>query len=186
MISYLIDGAILATLVAVGIRVQMTARELRRLRDYHEHYQFVLDETATAVTAVDSTVRDIHSHGAQILLALGERIGDGHKLVGEIDERMNAVAEQFEAERAASSNVLHFATAAAAPARREPIPEKRAAPEPEPRNGHAAAPRLPVQTRPPRPVEKPVQWPTLGDRFNQWRDSDEPAQRPAASARNGR
>lgn len=192
MISYLIDGTIIAMLLAVGIKLYLVGRQVRILRGYHDHYQFVLEETAAAATAIDQSIRDLNSHGAQVLLALGERIGDGHKLVSEIDERMDAVAEHFDAERTAASNVLHFAAAAgkAAMRRSEERTESRRPVEPELDDYFDEEPqsRAPIVTRRPRqeapapapapaprrsaPVEKEVKWPTLGDRFNSWRNSD--------------
>jgi hypothetical protein len=201
MISYLIDGTILALLLAVGIKLYLVGRQVRLLRGYHDHYQFVLEETAAAATAIDQSIRDLNSHGAQVLLALGERVGDGHKLIGEIDERMDAVAEHYEAERTAASNVLHFAATAgkAAMRRSDERVERRAPVEPavEDEDEFEEEPRrAPIVTRRPRqeapqpaptaaprrtappPVEKEVKWPKLGDRFNSWRnsDADEPRQ----------
>jgi hypothetical protein len=200
MISYLIDGTILALLLAVAIKLYLVGRQVRLLRGYHDHYQFVLDETAAAATAIDQSIRDLNSHGAQVLLALGERIGDGHKLITEIDERMDAVAEHYEAERSAASNVLHFAAAAGKAAIRqsEERIERRAPVEPqfddefdeEPRRApivarrprpEAPAPAAAAAPRRAAPIEKEVTWPTLGDRFNSWRNSD--AEEPRKTTR---
>src|SRR6187431_152743 len=108
MISYLVDGVLLIALALTGWRVAKIYRELRQLRAYHTDYKRVLDDTGIAVEIVETTVRDINAHGAQILLALGDRIDEAYRTIGEIDERMDAIAEHFEAERAAASNVLPF------------------------------------------------------------------------------
>lgn len=185
MTSYLIDGVILLALIAIGIRLHMAGRELRKLRGYHEHYQFLLEETATAVTAVDSTVRDIQEHGAQILLALGERITDGHRVIGEIDARVDALANQYEAE-CKTNNVLPFAAGSSGlPRQGDRRFETRHVAE---RDDTEFEPpqRQQMDARQARSSEKPVKWPTLGERFNQWRDSDETQPRHASTARKSR
>lgn len=152
MISYLIDGVLFVAIVAAGTGMVLIYRQLRRLRLYHQQYQRVFAETGYAVGTIDMAIRDINAHGAQILLSLGQRIDEAHKVIGEIDERMEAVADHFEAQqRQAESNVVKFSSVMA---------------------GTPAQRNQPTS----RPVEKPVQWPTLGERFSQWRSSEE---RPA-------
>lgn len=164
MISYLIDGVLLVAVIAAGIGITLLYRQLRRLRAYHKQYQRVFAETGYAVGAIDNAVRDINAHGAQILLSLGQRIDEAHKLIGEIDERMDAIADHFEAQRQAASNVVRFAE----PRRGRPVAHERIEEEEEQELYREQAP-----ARAARQAERPVQWPTLGDRFSQWRSSEE-------------
>lgn len=173
MISYLIDGVLLVAVVAAGIGIALLYRQLRRLRTYHKQYQRVFTETGYAVGAIDNAVRDINAHGAQILLSLGQRIDEAHKLIGEIDERMEAVADHFEAQREAASNVVRFAE----PRRGRPIVHDRME-EDDGRDDY----HEPPPARAARHAERPVQWPSLGDRFSQWRSSEEPQDWKAASS----
>jgi hypothetical protein len=165
MISYLIDGVLLVALAVTGWRVGLMYRELRRLRGHHREYQRVFDDTGMAVEVIETAVRDINAHGAQILLALGERIDEAYRAVDEIDMRMDAVAEHFEAQRNAESNILPFATYPGTP---RPQPRYE---EPAPTLDREGDERS-IDAR--RRTEEPVQWPTLGERFNQWRNSDRP------------
>lgn len=164
MISYLIDGVLLIAVVAAGVGICLLYRQLRRLRAYHKQYQRVFTETGYAVGAIDNAVRDINAHGAQILLSLGQRIDEAYKLMGEIDERMQAIADHFEAQREAASNVVRFAE----PRRARPVVPERM--EEDEEHGEY---RDPAPARAARQPERPVQWPTLGDRFSQWRGSEE-------------
>lgn len=173
MISYLIDGVLLVAVIAAGVGIALLYRQLRRLRAYHKQYQRVFAETGYAVGAIDNAVRDINAHGAQILLSLGHRIDEAHKLIGEIDERMEAIADHFEAQREAASNVVRFAE----PRRGRPAVHERMEEEEEQEIYRAPAP-----ARVARQPERPVQWPTLGDRFSQWRSSEEQPGWKAAGA----
>lgn len=173
MISYLIDGVLFVAVVAAGIGIALLYRQLRRLRTYHKQYQRVFTETGYAVGAIDNAVRDINAHGAQILLSLGQRIDEAHKLIGEIDERMHAISEHFEAQREAASNVVRFAE----PRRGRPVAYERVEEDAGRNDYHEPAP-----ARAARHAERPVQWPSLGDRFSQWRSSEEAQGWKAASS----
>lgn len=154
MISYFIDGIVLLAVAATGFWVWRTHRELSALKDHHTQYQRILSETGSALAAVDMAVRDINAHGSQILLALGDRIDEAYRTIAEIDEHMDAVAGHFEAQRQAETNVVPFA------AQRPSVPEAYREP--------------PCETRPSEPAaQRPVQWPSLGDRFSQWRQSED-------------
>lgn len=177
MISYLIDGVLLVAAIAAGIGMFMLYRQVRRMRNYHKQYQRIFAETGYAVNAIDNAVRDINAHGAQILLSLGERIDEAEKLINEIDERMDAVADHFEAqERQAASNVVRFAE----PRRgrfvvhERPQDERREEEEEVQRDTY----RDQAASRPPRQVL----WPTIGDRFTEWRSSEERQGWKAASS----
>jgi hypothetical protein len=196
MTSYFIDGFFALCLLAIGGLVFTVFRELRGLRVSHRQNQQMfaqlregyrehcaaLSETGQAVTTIDMTVRDINAHGSRILLALGDRIDDANKVIAEMDERIDIIAQHYEMQRQAEAdNVVQFAT------RNARYPEEQyeyvegyeeeIAPEPEP-------PHRPMQTRDARSANRPVQWPSLGDRFSAWRQSEE-APRQAASGRRG-
>ncbi|CAN5117494.1 hypothetical protein BH10PSE7_BH10PSE7_30700 [soil metagenome] len=152
MISYSIDAIILLAVAATGFWLWRTHCELSQLKGHHTQYQRILSETGSALAAIDMAVRDINAHGSQILLALGDRIDEGYRMISEIDEHMDAVAGHFEAQREAETNVVQFA------AQRPPAPEPYR------------------EARPPEPqpaAQRPVQWPSLGDRFSQWRQSED-------------
>lgn len=177
MISYLIDGVLLVAVIAAGVGMVIVYRQLRCLRLHHQQYQRVFAETGYAVGAIDMAIRDINAHGAQILLSLGQRIDEAHKLMDEIDERMNGFVDQYDAhERAAANNVVQLSTLlGASPSRyADPRPQRTAVEEHREPQRPAQTYREPV---PPPRAEKPVQWPTLGDRFSQWRGSEEPGRK---------
>ena len=172
MISYFIDGIVLMGVAATGLWVWRTNRELKALRHYHAEYQRIFAETGDAIATIDMSIREIHANGAQIVLALGDRIDEANRVIFEVDERMDAVAQHFDAERGA--NVVQFA--APRPAARQPEPPP---PQPEeyrePRLSAAdlyRQPRAPEPVPQPQPQQRPVQWPSLGDRFSQWRQSE--------------
>jgi hypothetical protein len=196
MTSYFIDGFFALCLLATAGLVFKVFSELRSLRNshqqnqqmftqirdgYREHFA-VLSQTGQAVSTIDMTVRDINAHGSRILLALGDRIDDANKVIAEIDERMDAVAQHFEMQRQAEeNNVVQFASRARYPEEQYEYVESygdELAPEPEPvRHRPQRAPES-------RSASRPVQWPSLGDRFSAWRQS-EAAPRQAASGRRG-
>lgn len=176
MTSYLIDGALLVAVIAAGIGIFMLNRQMRRMRDYHKQYQRIFEETGYAVNTIDNAVRDINAHGARILLSLGERIDEAERLIDEIDERMDAVADHFEAQdREAASNVVRFAEP-----RRGPfvVHERRQ----DPRMEEEEEERDTYREQPAARAPKHVLWPTIGDRFSEWRNSDERQGWKAASS----
>lgn len=167
MISYLIDGVLLVAVIAAGVGIALIYRQLKLLRLYHQQYERVFAETGYAVGAIDTAIRDINAHGAQILLSLGQRIDEAYKLMDDIDASMNALVDQYDARREAT-NVVQFSTLLGGSASRcaDPRQESPAVDQEEPA---ARSYREPASQ--PR-VEKPVQWPTLGDRFSQWAGSE--------------
>ena len=177
MISYLIDGALLVAVIAAGIGIFMLNRQVRRMRNYHKQYERIFEETGYAVNTIDNAVRDINAHGSRILLSLGERIDEAERLIDEIDERMDAVADHFEAqERQTASNVVRFAESRRGPfvvhERRQD--DRMEEEEVEEREVY----REQATTRAP----KHVLWPTIGDRFSEWRSSEERQGWKAASS----
>ena len=195
MTSYFIDGFFALCLLAGGWLIFKVYRELRAVREsnqqyhqmftqirdgYRDHYA-VLSQTDQAVSTIDMTVRDINAHGSRILLALGDRIDDANKVITEIDERMDAVAQHFEMQRQAEeNNVVQFA------ARNARYPEEQYE-YVESYEGEAPAEPELAQQRPlrteNRPANRPVQWPSLGERFSAWRQSEGKVQ--AAAGRRG-
>lgn len=198
MTSYFIDGFFALCLVTTGVLIFTVFRELRHLRSGHQQNQqmlmqlregyrehcAVMSQTGQAVTTIDMTVRDINAHGSRILLALGDRIDDANKVIAEIDERMDAVAQHYEMQRQAEAdNVVQFAT------RHERYPEEQyeyvedyedeLPPEPQPVH------HRPVRTQETRTGSRPVQWPSLGDRFSAWRQSETMPRQQAGSGRRG-
>ena len=159
MISYFIDAVVLLALAGTGFWVWRTQRGIAKLKEHHLQYQRILAETGSALAAIDMAVRDINAHGSQILLALGDRIDEGYRMIAEIDEHMDAVASHFEAQRSVETNVVQFAS----PAPRAAAP-RYVEPEPEPVREPA---------RPAAAAAAAVQWPSLGDRFSQWRQSED-------------
>jgi hypothetical protein len=198
MISYFIDGFFALCLLATGGLVFKVFRELRALRDshrqnhqmftqirdgYRDHYQ-VLTQTGQAVSTIDMTVRDINAHGSRILLALGDRIDDANKIIAEIDERMDAVAQHFEMQRQAEeNNVVQFAS------RNARYPEEQYEYVDSYEDELVAEPELPqhrpLRSQETRPANRPVQWPSLEDRFSAWRQSEGMPRQQAASGRRG-
>lgn len=198
MTSYFIDGFFALCLLTTGVFIYTVFRELRHLRTSHQQNQqmfmqiregyrehcAVMSQTGQAVTTIDMTVRDINAHGSRILLALGDRIDDANKVIAEIDERMDAVAQHFEMQRQAEAdNVVQFG------ARNARYPEEQyeyvdsyedeLPPEPQ------LQPQRPVRAQESRPDNRPVQWPSLGDRFSAWRQSEAMPRQQAASGRRG-
>src|SRR5262245_60950083 len=123
MTSYFIDGFFGLCLVATGWFVFKVFRELRSLRDSHQQYHHMftqirdgyrdhyagLSQTDQDENTIDMPVRDINAHGSRILLALGDRIDEANKVITEIDERMDAVAQHYEMQRRAEEdNVVQF------------------------------------------------------------------------------
>lgn len=180
MISYLIDGVLLVAVIAASVGIALIYRQLRLLRLYHQQYERVFAETGYAVGAIDAAIRDINAHGAQILLSLGQRIDEAYKLMDDIDASMNALVDQYDARREAT-NVVQFSTLLGGSVSRyaDPRQERPAADHEEP----AARSSRSYQEPAPQPrVEKPVQWPTLGDRFSQWRGSEEQGREATSTA----
>lgn len=181
MISYLIDGVLLIAVIAAGIGIALVYRQLRLLRLYHRQYERVFAETGYAVGAIDTAIRDINAHGAQILLSLGQRIDEAYKLMDDIDASMNALVDQYDAQREAS-NVVQFSTLLGGATSRYADPRQaRTAGDDQERAPRS--PRAYHEPTPPPRVEKPVQWPTLGDRFSQWRGSEDHGRKATAAGR---
>ncbi|MCK7611307.1 hypothetical protein [Roseibium sediminicola] len=85
MISAIVDGVLLAALVATTVRMLTMHRELRRLGSYHADYQRIFDQTALALDGIEVSIQEINVKSAQLLNALGSRMDDARELIAEID-----------------------------------------------------------------------------------------------------
>lgn len=95
MISYLIDGVLLTALAGTSIQVALMYREIRKLRRHDGEYRDILEETGEALEDVESALRDLNAHGAQVVMALGNRIDRAQATIGELDERVRAARGAF-------------------------------------------------------------------------------------------
>jgi hypothetical protein len=91
MMSSLVDAVLLVALVLTSACVVVMYRKLRRLDAYHQDYQRILAQTATALEAARSAVESLQVDGRELVSALGRRIEEARAVMAEIDEKRAAL-----------------------------------------------------------------------------------------------
>ena len=101
MISDLFDAVLLVALLVTSVQVARMYHQLRRLRTHESEYRRFLRDTAAALDSVDAAVRDLNSHGSQIIMTLGDRIALAEALTVRLEDTIEAAREPLERYEAA-------------------------------------------------------------------------------------
>jgi hypothetical protein len=96
MISWLIDGTIVAALVVTSWRTGRMVQELRRLRSEEATFGQALRDSDAAINRAAHAVVMLKSEGTRTLAALGERIEEGRRLVEELEDAARIAALELE------------------------------------------------------------------------------------------
>ena len=85
MVSYLVEGILLAALLFTSIHVTRMRRELVRLRTDQGDFAVVLGKTTEAVDDMVVMVREFSADGRQLVNVLGEKIDEAREAIAELD-----------------------------------------------------------------------------------------------------
>ncbi len=111
MTFYLGEIVLFMALLLTSLQVLRMRSELKRMRAYHAEFNRVFDQTETALTAIQATVRDLHASGRAVVDELGQRIDTARLLLGELS---TACAEISPARRAAEAGAPAVSTSRSA------------------------------------------------------------------------
>jgi hypothetical protein len=84
MIFYLGEAVLFVALLLTSLQVLRMRRELQRMRAYHAEFQQVFGKTETALSAIQTTIRELHASGRDVVEELGQRIDAGRRLAVEL------------------------------------------------------------------------------------------------------
>jgi hypothetical protein len=110
MISWLIDGTLVAALVVTSWRTGRMVQELRRLRSEEASFGQALRDSDAAINRAAHAVVMLKSEGTRTLAALGERIEEARRLVEALEDAARNAALELDL---ANDNALSAAEAAA-------------------------------------------------------------------------
>jgi hypothetical protein len=94
MVSYLVNLILLSALLFTSIRVTKMHRELVRLRTDQGDFAFVIGKTTETVDDMVLMVREFSADGKHLVQALGDKIEEARKVIGDLDARGAAAREQ--------------------------------------------------------------------------------------------
>jgi hypothetical protein len=94
MVYYLVDLILVIALLFTSIRVTQMRRQLLRLRAEQGDFALVLGKTTEAVDDMALMMREFSDDGKQLVAALGDKIEEARRTIGDIDARREAARRQ--------------------------------------------------------------------------------------------